>query len=252
MTASHPLANACGRLHPTSDWLVSYDVRWRRPQSAPWIGALHRGFIPWAGDPSSVTRPLDRTTRSSTLRTARSARVEAILFISDGPIPSKKIAQLASLTDFHEADQLIAWLNASYESSGSPWRIEQIAGGYRLYTLPAFHQWLAKLNTAMQSPQLTPSTLETLAIVAYRQPITRADIEQIRGVQCVDLLKQLMEDGYLRLAGEDTSLGRPFLYETTRKFLEDFGLADLEQLPFSRELRLSKSMKSVGDTGKAA
>ena len=92
---------------------------------------------------------------------------------------------------------------------------------------------------------MTPPALETLAIVAYRQPITRADIEAIRRVQCSEMLKHLMERGLVRIAGEEDSLGRPFLYETTRQFLELFGLSGLDALPMANSLRKLSPKLSV-------
>jgi segregation and condensation protein B len=110
-----------------------------------------------------------------------------------------------------------------------------------LSTRPRFHKWLVRLRRTNPDPKLTAAALESLAIIAYKQPITRADIEAIRGVQCGELLKHLMEKGLVRIAGRDDSLGRPVLYGTTRKFLQVFGLNSLKDLPEAPELKPPQS-----------
>ena len=106
-----------------------------------------------------------------------------------------------------------------------------MAGGWQLLTRPEFHPWLARLRLASADARLTPALREALTIVAYRQPITRADLEAVRGVQSGDALRQLMERGLVRIAGRDESLGRPVLYGTTKRFLQTFGLNSLRDLP---------------------
>lgn len=170
-------------------------------------------------------------------RTAKMARLEAVLLIAGVPLTARRLSQIAALADSTEARTLINRLNALYEHAGTPFRVERVAAGYRLLTLPQFAFWLGKLHHREAELKLSPPAMETLTVVAYRQPITRADIESIRGVQCAEMLKQLMERGLVRIGGEDDSLGRPFLYETTRKFLETFGLKDLEDLPLAAKLR---------------
>ena len=128
-------------------------------------------------------------------------------------------------------------LQALYEEGGSAFQIEEVAGGYQLLTRPEFHPWLARLRRAGNELRLSGPSRETLAIIAYRQPIARADVEAIRGVQCGDVLRQLMEKGLVRIAGRDDSLGRPVLYGTTKKFLQAFGLKSLRDLPEAGELR---------------
>jgi segregation and condensation protein B len=172
-------------------------------------------------------------------RTPKMARTEAVLLVSDAPLSPRRLAQLATLADATEARTQINRLNAAYEQAGTPFRVERVAAGYRLFTLPQFAFWLGKLHHREADLKLSPPAMETLTIIAYRQPITRADVEAIRGVQCSEMIKQLMERNLVRIGGEDDSLGRPFLYETTRKFLETFGLRDLEELPLAEKLRRS-------------
>jgi segregation and condensation protein B len=116
--------------------------------------------------------------------------------------------------------------------------VEQVATGYQLLTQPQYAPWLDRVHARHARLRLSPPALETLALVAYRQPVTRADIEAVRGVQSGEMLKQLMERGLVRIAGEDDSLGRPYLYGTTRQFLELFGLHSLEHLPDADRLRV--------------
>ena len=184
-------------------------------------------------------------THPACVRTPKMARTEAVLLVSDSALSAKKLAQLATLADVNDAKQVIEQLNRAYDLDQSPFRIEPVASGFRLLTKPFFSFWLGKLHQRQAELKLTPPALETLAIVAYRQPITRADIEGIRRVQCTDMLKQLMERGLVRIAGEDDSLGRPFLYETTRQFLELFGLRGLDALPMAESLRKQKAKLSI-------
>ncbi len=170
-------------------------------------------------------------------RTAKMARLEAVLLIADAPCAPRRLAQLAGLADATEVRTLVGRLNQAYDLGNTPFRVERVAAGYRLFTRPEYALWLGKLHQRQAELKLSPPALETLTVIAYRQPITRADIEAVRAVQCSEMLKQLMERGLVRMAGEDDSLGRPFLYETTRKFLETFGLRELEDLPLARQLR---------------
>ena len=174
-------------------------------------------------------------------RTPKMARLEAVLFVADEPLPIKRLLQLATLADADEVQQLIDRLNLAYDAGGSTFRVERVATGLRLLTRREFVFWLDKLHQRQAALKLTPPMLETLAIVAYRQPLTRADIEAVRGVHSAEMLKQLMERELIRIAGEDDSLGRPFLYETTRKFLELHGLQSLDDLPMADRLRRQRT-----------
>jgi segregation and condensation protein B len=118
-----------------------------------------------------------------------------------------------------------------YEKDGTAFQVEELAGGFQLLTRPAVHPWLARLRRWSPEARLSGAARETLAIIAYRQPITRADIEVIRGVQSSEILRQLMEKNLVRMAGRQDTLGRPTLYATTRKFLQVFGLKSLRDLP---------------------
>lgn len=181
-------------------------------------------------------------------RTPKMARLEAVLFVANEPLPIKRLVQLATLADVDEAQDLIERLNRAYDASRSTFRIEPVATGVRLLTRREFVFWLDKLHQRQAAHKLTPPMLETLAIVAYRQPLTRADLEAVRGVQSAEMLKQLMERDLVRIAGEDDSLGRPFLYETTRSFLELYGLQSLDDLPMAERLRRRRTPPSPAAT----
>jgi len=169
------------------------------------------------------------------VRSRKLARLEAVLFVAEGALTSRKLAQFATLADAKEAQQLVEQLNESYARSGTSFRVECVAGGYRLLTQPQFAIWLDKLHDREAEVQLSPPAMETLTIVAYRQPVTRADIEAVRGVQSSEILKLLMEKGLVRITGEEDSLGRPYLYGTTNMFLEAFGLGSLKDLPMRED-----------------
>ena len=188
------------------------------------------------------------------LRSAKMARLEAALFVAEGAVAARRLVQAATLADAREVQQLVDRLNQAYDESMTAFRIERVAGGYRLLTRHHLSPWISKLYSRLSEAKISPPALETLAIVAYRQPATRADVETIRGVGCIDMLKHLMDRNLIRIAGEDNSLGRPFLYETTRKFLEMFGLGSLDDLPNAKALRrvMTKPGEEAEDEGSDA
>jgi segregation and condensation protein B len=170
-------------------------------------------------------------------RDAELALVEAVLLAADEPVPPRKLAAAAGLADAASARRLARKLQSLYDQDGTAFQVEELAGGFQLLTRPQYHPWLVRLRRAGQSVRLTPAARETLAIIAYRQPIMRAEIEGIRGVHCGEVLRLLMEKGLVRIAGRHDSLGRPVLYGTTRKFLQVFGLRSLKDLPQAEQLR---------------
>lgn len=153
------------------------------------------------------------------------------------PLTTRKLARLAGLADGTEARTLIRKLNRFYDAEGSAFRVEQFAGGFQLLTRAKFGGWLRRLRPAPVETRLSAPALETLAVVAYRQPVVRAEIESIRGVQCGEMLRQLMERDLVRIAGRSPELGRPFLYATTRRFLQWLGLQTIDELPRAELLR---------------
>ncbi|HZU34369.1 MAG TPA: SMC-Scp complex subunit ScpB [Gemmataceae bacterium] len=177
------------------------------------------------------------TARGELARDAALASLEAVLFAADEPLPARRLAKLIGLADTAEARRLVRKLQGLYDRDGTAFQMEELAGGFQLLTRPMYHPWLLRLRRTGNELKLSPAARETLAIIAYRQPIMRADIESIRGVQCGDILRVLMEKGLVRIAGRHDSLGRPVLYGTTRKFLQAFGLKNLHDLPLVEQLR---------------
>jgi segregation and condensation protein B len=216
-----------------------------RPASSP-KGLLYRGVFALAGESSGADAP----TPGSCLRDARMARVEAVLLLAREPLSSRKLAQITSLADGTEARTLVRGLNRYYQQRGTAFRIEEVAGGFQLYARPQFGPWLRRLYQSPVQTRLSSPALETLAVVAYRQPVLRADVEAIRGVQSGEILRQLMERDLVRIVGRSPELGRPFLYGTTKRFLRIFGLRHLEDLPRVASLRpVSPTEKTPGRSG---
>ncbi len=162
--------------------------------------------------------------------------VEAVLMTVDRPIPTGKIAELLELDSAKPISAAIKSLNAFYEAHERSFRIEQVAGGYQILTLPRFKSLLSGLHRTRSDSKLSPAAMETLAIIAYRQPVLRADIEAIRGVACGEVIRSLMDKHLVKITGRAEEIGRPMLYGTTRRFLEVFGLSSLKDLPKSEEL----------------
>ncbi len=186
-----------------------------------------------AGDVREVCRPGVGPLR----RDGKQARLEAVLFLADEPLSSRKLAHLAGLADGTEARTLVRQLNGFYRRGGTAFRAEEVASGFQLLTRPKFAPWLRRLHQSPPGTRLSGPALETLAVVAYRQPVLRAEIEAVRGVQCGEMLRQLMERDFVRIVGKSNDLGRPFLYATTRRFLQAFGLRHLDELPRAQLLR---------------
>lgn len=164
-------------------------------------------------------------------RDAPTAALEAALLVADEPLPTRRLAQAAGLADAATARRVLKKLQSLYDQDGTAFQIEEIAGGFQLLTRPDYHRWLTTLRRGGHDLRLTGPAREILAIVAYRQPIMRAAIEGIRGVNCAETLRLLMEKGLIKIAGRDDSLGRPVLYGTTKKFLQIFGLKSIKDLP---------------------
>lgn len=181
--------------------------------------------------------PRESVIESEFARLSELAQLEGILFLADEPLPLRKIASLMNTKDQTEVRQWIEQLHHLYESERSAFQVAEIAGGFQLLTCPAFNHWLTRFHGASDELKLSAPARETLAIIAYRQPITRADIEQIRGVQCSEVLRQLIEKNVIRITGRDDSLGRPVLYGTTKKFLQWLGLKNIRDLPRYEELK---------------
>ncbi len=162
--------------------------------------------------------------------------IEAVLFASDESVSPARLADIVG-TGAKQVRTHIDALNEKYKANNNAFRIEQIAGGYQMLTLNVYNHWLKKLLRAREDSKLSQPALETLAIISYKQPIIRADIEAIRGVAAGEMIRNLMYKGLVKIVGRAEVLGRPLLYGTTRKFLELFGLNSLKDLPKIEELK---------------
>lgn len=165
------------------------------------------------------------------IRSDRMARTEAVLLVSRTALSANKLAGLAGLVDGHEAQQLIELLNISYDATSSSYRVERTATGFLLMSRPELVGWLDRLHQRQSQMKLSQPAMETLTIIAYQQPITRVGVEAIRGVQSSEMIRQLIDRGLVKVGGEEDSLGRPFLYITTKSFLDMFGLGRVQELP---------------------
>jgi segregation and condensation protein B len=159
------------------------------------------------------------------------AAVEALLFSTRSPLTAGRIAELLGLDSTGPVRKTIATLNTIYEDTGRSFRIEQVAGGFSMLTLPRFGELLKTLHQKEADAKLGKSAIETLAIIAYKQPVLRVDVEAIRGVACGETIRGLMEKHLVKITGRAELPGRPILYGTTKRFLEVFGLNTLKDLP---------------------
>ena len=157
--------------------------------------------------------------------------VEALLFASDSPVEVERIREVLGLGSPADARELVEALRQRLDTEGRALRVVEVGGGFRLVTRPEVAPWLVKLARSRTRSRLSRPALETLAIVAYRQPVSRPEVDAIRGVNSEGVLDNLLERRMLRITGRKDSPGRPFLYETTRDFLVAFGLRDLADLP---------------------
>ncbi|MDB2686281.1 SMC-Scp complex subunit ScpB [Mariniblastus sp.] len=158
--------------------------------------------------------------------------------MSRKPLNSRKISELADLEDGTQARTMIGKLNKRYDQQQRSFQVKKVAGGYQLRTRPQFADWIRRQEHVPKpsNNRLSAPALETLTVVAYRQPIIKADIEAIRGVNCGEMLRQLLEKGLVKITGRSEHLGRPFLYATSKDFLVEFGFNSLATLPRSKQL----------------
>ena len=210
-------------------------------QSKPAMG----GVMHWKSLGQRKKTMVSRTaSQQNGTRLERMRRVEAALFLTREPISLRKIKQLADLSDQSETRTLVQLLNHYYDSVGRSFRVEGIAGGYMLMTRPELSSWLRRLVPKRQQIRLSSPAMETLAVVAYRQPVVRAEIDAVRGVNCGEILRQLMEIDLVRISGRSEELGRPYLYSTTGRFLKHFGLNNLDELPKTKSMLESPDVVS--------
>jgi segregation and condensation protein B len=167
--------------------------------------------------------------------------LEAALFASATPVPADALSAMAKHSGEDEAtmQSALAELRDHYENEGHGVELVEVAGGWQILTRPEYTEAIERAQLAARPQRLSPAALETLAIIAYRQPIGRAEIEEIRGVGAGAILKSLNERGLIDIVGRGEGLGRPLLYGTTSAFLEQFALRHLEELPRADELAIA-------------
>jgi len=165
------------------------------------------------------------------------AVVEALIFASSKPLTPAEIRKVTKVLSVSQIEKIAAELKEEYQQSGRSYELLEIAGGYELSTKKEFAPWILKIELQRKARQATQSALETLAILAYKQPLTRAEIEALRGVDTSGVISTLMEKGFIKIVGKKEVPGRPFLYGTTEKYLEHFGLKALQDLPSIDEIR---------------
>ena len=169
--------------------------------------------------------------------------LESLLLVSSQPLSPEKIGQLLGGLSKQEVDEVVRAIKTRYTAEGSGILVEEVAKGFQLRTNPANQDFVRKLFET-KPPRFTRPSLETLAVVAYHQPVTRLEMEQIRGVDCAGALKTLMERRLVKVTGKKDVPGRPYLFGTTREFLEVFSLSTLSELPSMRDIKEFLSEKT--------
>lgn len=161
--------------------------------------------------------------------------IESLLFVAETPLSIERLKGVLDIQDTRTIRETLDRLSADYEARQGAFHLRQVAGGYQLCTRPEYGHWIKRLIQP-NPPRLSKAALETLAIIAYKQPIIRNDVEHIRGVDCGGILRQLLERKLVRILGRKEIPGRPLIYATTKEFLEIFGLKDLKDLPTLKEI----------------
>lgn len=175
--------------------------------------------------------------------------VESLLFVAEEPLTIERLTKIVSGAQTGQLRQALEELEAEYEARQGGFFLNQIAGGYQFRTRPEHMEWIKRLLQP-KPLHLSKAALETLAIIAYKQPVIRSDIENIRGVDCGGVLRVLLERKFIRVLGRRELPGRPLIYATTKRFLEIFGLKNLEDLPTPKEIEefgSSLSQETEGD-----
>jgi len=174
--------------------------------------------------------------------------VEALLFASDTPLPLNKLKAVLGELPVEKIKSTIEELNRKYKENNQSFAIREIAGGYQMYTRPEYASWINQLYALRRAQRLSQAALETLSVIAYRQPVVKSTIDHIRGVDSGGVLHTLLERKLITISGREDSVGRPLIYGTTKEFLVYFGLKDLKDLPKIEELEsLIQTKKSKGN-----
>ena len=165
------------------------------------------------------------------VRDMQMARLEAILFAADEPMSPRRLSRLLGFASEAEAASLVERLKASLDNDGSSFVVQSFGEGVQLTTRGDLADRLGRWLQTQETSQPSEAALKTLAVVAYRQPVTRADVDAVRGAPSAEILRSLVDAGWVQVVGQEETLGRPKLYGTTRKFLQEFGLRNLGELP---------------------
>jgi segregation and condensation protein B len=164
--------------------------------------------------------------------------LEVLLFVSERPLSLKELKELikADYVDMDNVENILNELKEKYADLNKPYEIKFVAGGWTFATKPQYSPWIKKLFKGKSVLKLSPSALETLAIVAYKQPMTRAEIDEVRGVESSGVIDTLLDRKLIKVVGRKEALGKPLLYGTTQDFLKHFGLAHLSELPLIEDV----------------
>ena len=173
--------------------------------------------------------------------------LEALLFVFSEPVALKRIGEILPDLEAARIRQLIQMLNEEYTAGGRAFQIQEVAGGYQLVTDQALAPWIRRALQTPKPDSVSTAALETLAIIAYRQPITKSEIEMIRGVDVTASLDTLVERRFVRVAGRKESAGRPFLYGTTVEFLRHFGWKSIDALPPMAQPTIKEPVAATSD-----
>jgi segregation and condensation protein B len=172
--------------------------------------------------------------------------IESLLFVADEPLPVDRIKKILIQVETREIRETMAELTAEYEARGGGFYLDEVAGGYQIRTRPQYTDWIKKLIQP-KPLRLSKPALETLVIIAYKQPIIRSDIEHLRGVDCGGVIRALLERKLIRVLGRKEIAGRPLIYATTKRFLEIFDLKNLRDLPTPKEIEELAAATNEGD-----
>jgi segregation and condensation protein B len=182
--------------------------------------------------------------------------IESLLFVADEPLTIDRLKKIISGAESRELREVLEELEADYETRQGGFFLKQVAGGYQIRTRPEYMEWIKRLLQP-KPLRLSKAALETLAIIAYKQPVIRSDVEHIRGVDCGGILRVLLERKFVRVLGRKDIPGRPLIYATTKRFLEVFDLKNLKDLPTPKEIEefgsaLSEEMDETDREAQAA
>ena len=221
MSTSHPVADA-----PKPDATADSAA-----QPSPEDASAKQNGKAKSADKSTAEKPNKKADAKVEMPKALPLQVEALLLTTDRPLSAGKLSDLLDKIGAKTITLAVDQLNQTYAKTKRSFRIEKLADGFQIMTLPEFASLLADWHKTKVQTRLTPAAMETLAIIAYKQPILRAEVEAIRGVACGEVLRGLMERHMVKIVGRADEIGRPMLYGTTKQFLETFGLATLKDLP---------------------